>query len=101
MSITIYVSSFNYRDECAENVNMTSMAYDEEKHAGGRPRHLTDSARKKHKRAQDKILIQTKVNFGDQYERWTKKKQELSETQFRKYVSNFISLSVSPLHKMT
>lgn len=51
----------------------------------GRPKTLTDSARKKLKRARDKILIP--IYLGDQYERWTKKKQEQSETRFPESVA--------------
>ena len=58
-----------------------------EKRTVGRPRTLTDSARKKLKRARDKILIPITVYLGDQYERWTKKKQEQSETRFPESVA--------------
>ena len=53
-----------------------------EKLTAGILRNLTDSPRKWHKRARDKILIHTKVYLWDQYERWTKRNQELSETHF-------------------
>ena len=56
------------------------MASRERKRTVGRPRVLTESARKRVKRERDKILTQTKVYLGDQFDRWTKKKQELGET---------------------
>ena len=70
----------SYRDACAENVNITSMASRERKRTVGRPSVLKDSAWKRVKRERDKILIHFKVYLGDQFDRWTKKKQELGET---------------------
>ena len=46
----------------------------------GRPRVLTYSARKRVKRERDKIHVRYKVYLGDQFDRGTKKKQEVSET---------------------
>jgi hypothetical protein len=50
------------------------------KRAGGRPRVLTDSARKRSKRERSLAQTRSKVYLGDQYERWLRKKEELGET---------------------
>ncbi|XP_055999261.1 uncharacterized protein LOC125649364 [Ostrea edulis] len=47
----------------------------------GRPRILTDSAKKRAKSERNKsYLYKTKIYLGDQYERWQAKKEELGET---------------------
>ncbi|XP_048748181.2 uncharacterized protein LOC125660408 [Ostrea edulis] len=56
------------------------MASIERKRALGRPRILTDSARKRAKREQSIIHTRSRVYLGDQYDRWLRKKEELSET---------------------
>ena len=53
-----------------------------EKRAVGIKTKKFDFTRERLKRARDKILIYTTIYLGDQYERWTKNNQELSETRF-------------------
>lgn len=46
-----------------------------------RPRTLTDSAKKRYRREQNKAeIFKTKVYLGDQHERWLSKKEELGLT---------------------
>ncbi|XP_062581921.1 uncharacterized protein LOC134243704 [Saccostrea cucullata] len=56
------------------------MASNEGKRAVGRPRILTESARKRAKKERDRVQLRTKVYLGDQYDRWMRKKEELGET---------------------
>jgi hypothetical protein len=57
------------------------MAATEEKRPVGRPRFLTESAKKRSKSERNKrYLYSTKIYLGDQYERWQVKKEELGET---------------------
>ncbi|XP_056016946.1 uncharacterized protein LOC125675324 [Ostrea edulis] len=64
------------RIEC-KHIRMASI---ERKRALGRPRILTDSARKRAKREQSIIHTRSRVYLGDQYDRWLRKKEELGET---------------------
>ena len=53
----------------------------EEKRPVGRPRFLTDSAKKRVKSERNNRYFQgTKIYLGDQSERWKAKKEELGET---------------------
>jgi hypothetical protein len=57
------------------------MAETVEKRKVGRPRFLTESAKKKSRSERNKkYLYTTKIYLGDQYERWQAKKEELGET---------------------
>lgn len=52
-----------------------------EKRKVGRPRFLTDSAKKRIARERNRAAVfRTKVYLGDQYQRWMLKKEELGET---------------------
>lgn len=52
-----------------------------EKRNVGRPRFLTDSAKKRIARERNRAAVfRTKVYLGDQYQRWMLKKEELGET---------------------
>ena len=72
-SINITVSFFLIRDTCAENVNMTSIAYNGEKCTVGRPRNITDSARKRLKEERD---IHSPFYFRDRHMNDGRKRNE-------------------------
>lgn len=57
------------------------MASSPKKRNVGRPRTLTDSAKKRYRREQNKAeIFKTKLYIGDQHERWLSKKEELGLT---------------------
>ena len=66
-----------------------------------RPRNITDSARKRLKRAQDIILIHNTIYLGDQDMNDCRKWNKNYVKRFPTYVSNFISPSVAQLQIMT
>ena len=61
--MNIAFTSILFRDTCAENVNITSMAYNGMK----TKKYITASALKRLKGARDIILIHNTVYLGDQY----------------------------------